>query len=120
LTAIIAAAITPTAPAAAAAATTTTTAAAAKATGPTALLGTGFVDRKATAAELLAIGGFDGRGAFGSAAHRHERETAGAAGSVIGHKSDFGHSAVLAKEVLEIVLGGVEGKISYVQFHWSI
>jgi len=36
---------------------------------------------------------------------------------VIGHQGDFAHGAVLAEQVFEVVFGGVEGKISYVQFH---
>ena len=68
---------------------------------------------------MLAVGGFDGGIAFGGAAHGDEREAAGAAGGVIGHESDFRDGPVLIEQVFEVVLGGIEGKISYVQFHYG-
>ena len=91
--------------AAASAAATT----AAAATGTAIFTRAGFIDSEVTAADLLAVGGFDGCGAFGSAAHGHECKTAGAACGVIGHEGDFGDSAVLGKEIFEIVFGGIEG-----------
>jgi hypothetical protein len=96
------------------------TTAAAAATGTAIFTRAGFVDREIATADLLAVGGFDSGIAFGGAAHGHERETAGAAGGVIGHESDFGDGAVLIEEVFEVVFGGIEGKISYVQFHMMV
>ena len=68
-----------------------------------------FVDSEVAAADLLAVGGFDRGGAFSGAAHGHESETAGAAGGVIGHESDFTDSPVLIEQVFEVVFGGIEG-----------
>jgi hypothetical protein len=99
------------------AATSATTAAATTTAGTAIFAGAGFVDGEVTAAKGFAVGGFDRGGAFSGAAHGDKGKTAGAAGGVIGHESDIGASAVLAKEVFEVVFGGVEGKISYVQFH---
>ncbi len=98
----------------------TTTTAAATTTGTAIFTRAGFVDSEVTAADLLAVGCFDRGGAFGGAAHGHERETARAACGVIGHQGDFADSAVLGKEVFEVVFGGIEGKISYVQFHMVV
>ena len=96
---------------------TATTAAAA--TGTAIFTRAGFIDGEVAASDLFAVGGFDGGGAFGSAAHGHESESAGAAGRMIGHEGDFGDGPVLVEEVFEVVFGGIEGKISYVQFHYG-
>ncbi len=98
-------------------AATSAAAAAAAATGTAIFTRAGFIDSEIAAADLLAVGGLDRGVALSGAAHGDERETAGAAGSVIGHEGHFGYGAVLIKEVFEVVFGGIEGKISYVQFH---
>ena len=91
---------------AAASAAAATTAAAA---GTAIFTRAGFIDGEVATADLLAVGGFDRGGAFGSAAHGHECKAAGAACGVISHEGDFGDSAVLGKEIFEIVFGGIEG-----------
>ena len=48
--------------------------------------------------------------------HGDECEAAGAAGHAIHHQVGFNDRAMGGKRVLEIVFGGVEGKISYKQF----
>jgi hypothetical protein len=97
--------------------TTTAVTMAATATGTAVFTRAGFIDGQVAATEELAVGRLNGGLAFRGAAHGHERETAGAAGGVIGHESDLGDGAVLAEEIFDVVFGGVEGEVSYVQFH---
>ena len=49
-------------------------------------------------------------------AHGHETKAAGAVGHAIHHQVGFGDRAVRRKGVLQVVFGGIEGKISYKQF----
>ena len=101
--------------------TTTTTAAAGTAsgfaTGTARFHGTGFVDGQVTTIVVLAMQGVDGLLAFFGAAHGDETEAAGAVGFAIHDQVGFGDRAVLGKEGVEVLFGGLEGKISYVQFH---
>jgi hypothetical protein len=96
-------------------ATTTVAAAAATATG-TLFTRTGHVDREVTATDVLAVQTADGRLGGLVRVHGDEGEAAGLAGHAIHHEVDFHDGAVGGKRVLEIILGGVEGKIPYKQF----
>jgi hypothetical protein len=91
-------------------ATTTATAGAAVITGP------GFIDGQGAALDFLASerrdGGFS---AFGRG-HGDETKTARASAHAIGDEVNLGNRAVLLEQILQIILGGVEGKISHVQF----
>ena len=52
----------------------------------------------------------------GPAAGGDEGETAGAAAHAVHHQVGFKDGAMIGESVLKIVFGGVEGKISNVQF----
>ena len=84
---------------------------------------TGFIHGQGTSLHLLTVQGGNGGGGRGRVAHRNESEAAGAAGDAIIDERHFGDGAVLFEKILEIVLGSIEGKISYVEFHvfefWS-
>ena len=90
----------------------TTTAAAARAL----FARPGHVDGEGAAINLLAVQGGNGLLRFLGAAHGDEREAAGAIGHAIHHQVGFGDRAMRGKRVLQAVLGGGVGKISYVQF----
>jgi hypothetical protein len=98
------------------AATTVSAAAAATATVVT---GTRFVHGEVTAIEILAMESGDRGFAFGGAAHRDEPEAAGATAGAIHHNDGISDGAKALEGVLETVFGGVEGKISYVEFHFG-
>ena len=78
--------------------------------------GPGDVHGEDTATEVLAVHGADGRLRGGVGIHGDESETTGLAGHAIHHQVDFHDGAVGGERVLEVVLGGVEGKVSYKQF----
>ena len=63
---------------------------------------------------VLAMQGFDGAIAFVGAAHGDESEATRAAGFAIHDHVGFSDSAVLREERVEVLFGGLEGKISYV------
>ena len=69
------------------------------------------------AVEFLAVRGTHrGFGLFG-VIHSDERKPARFAGHPVHHEIDFVDGAVLFEQILEIVLGGLESEITYVQFH---
>src|SRR5688572_12171168 len=80
------------------------------------------VDRKRAAIEFGAIERFDGFVRFFVAAHGHETETTRTTCFAVRDQVCFGNGAVSGKGILQIIFGGVEGKISYVQFviHFSV
>jgi hypothetical protein len=49
--------------------------------------------------------------------HGDERKPARFAGHTVHHQIDFVDGAMLFEQVLKIVLGGLKGEITYVQFH---
>ena len=49
--------------------------------------------------------------------HRDEREAPRLTGHAVHHQMDFINGAVLFEQILKIVLGGLKGEITYVQFH---
>ena len=77
----------------------------------------GFVDGQVTAIVILAMERIDGALAFFGAAHGDEAKTAGTAGFTVHDQVGFGDSAVLSKKLVQVLFVGLEGKISYVQFH---
>ena len=98
--------------------TTTTIAAAGTAggfaTGTARFHGTGFIDGQITTIVVLAMEGVDGLLAFFSAAHGDETETAGAVGFTVHDEVGLGDGAVFGEEGVEVLFGGLEGKISHV------
>ncbi len=94
----------------------TTAATTAAATGAT-LHGLGFVDGQVTAVDGLAVQRVDGSLAFLRVAHGDETEAAGALGLAIHDEMGFHDFAVLVEECGEVLFSGLEGKVSYVQFH---
>ena len=75
------------------------------------LAGTGFVDSQLTAPDAFAVDlGDGGLGAF-RCGHRHEGEAAGAVGGTIHDQVDFRDGAAGGEEVLQVVFGGVKGKV---------
>jgi hypothetical protein len=81
---------------------------------------TGFIDGQFTTIVGLAIEGVDGALAFFCAAHGDETKAAGALGFTVEDQMGLGNGAVIGEEVAQGGLGGLEGKISYVEFHTII
>jgi hypothetical protein len=97
--------------AASAAAAAAVTAAGTAAAAGTLFAGTGFVDGEVTALDVFAIDLSDGGlGAFRSG-HGDEGEAARAIGGTIHHQIDFRDGAAGGEEVLQVVFGGVKGKV---------
>ena len=92
-------------------------AAAATATGTAVFTRPGLIYRQAAPADLFPACAFDRGGAFGRAAHRYKRESAGLARRMIRHQSYIRRRAVLVKKILKIIFGGIKRKVTYVQFH---
>jgi hypothetical protein len=95
-----------------------TPATAATTAGTAVLTGPGLVHGQVATTDLFAACAFDCGGAFGGTAHRDKRESAGLARGMVCHQSYIGRGAELVKKILKIVFGGIEGKITYVQFHY--
>src|SRR5437773_1874835 len=76
----------------------------------------GFAHRQTAPAEIRAAQGFDRRFGFLGVAHGDEGKPARASAEFIGDEIDGADQAVGGKSGLQIVLGGVEGKISYEYF----
>src|ERR1043166_2744667 len=75
-----------------------------------------FIDRQSPATHLRAVQGIDGSLGALFGVHGDEPETTGASAHFVHHQVGLDHVAVFGKEILKIVFGGVEGKISYKQF----
>jgi hypothetical protein len=97
---------------AASAATATLTAAA----GGAIFAGTGFVDGQGATLNFLARQGLDGR--FGPfwRGHGNKTKTARTTAHAVSDEVNLGNRAMLLEQILQIILGSVEGKISHVQF----
>jgi hypothetical protein len=76
--------------------------------------GLGFVDSQFAAIMALAVQGVDGAPAFFGAAHGDEGEAARAAGHAVRDHVGFGDMTVLGEELVQVLFGGLEGKISHV------
>jgi hypothetical protein len=99
-------------------ATVTPAATAAAATGTAVFTRPGLIHRQAAAADLFPACAFDRGGAFGGTAHRDKRESAGLARRMVCHQSYIRRRAELVEKILKIIFGGIERKITYVQFHY--
>ncbi len=97
---------------AAAISATAATAATAAAAAGTLFTRTSFVDGEGAAIEFVTVHGVDGGLGLFVGAHGDEAETTGIARDAVGDEADFSDDAVRGESVLEIVLGGVEGKVS--------
>src|ERR1700690_812024 len=71
----------------------------------------GHVDCEGAAAQLRAIQRADGFLRLLGGVHGDEAKTAGTAGGPVHHQVGFHDRAVRGKRVLQVVFGGVEGKI---------
>ncbi|MEY2480828.1 MAG: hypothetical protein QOI04_1755 [Verrucomicrobiota bacterium] len=100
-----------TAPAAAA---TAITAAASTAARWASFARSGFVHGKRTTFHGLAVKFRDCFLRIGIGRHRNESKAARFTGELVLHERDFLHRARLGEKILQICLGRVEGKISYV------
>ncbi len=78
------------------------------------ILGSGFVDDEGAAIELLTIQSLDGGDCVLALRHRHEAETARAAGFAIGDDADLFYFAVLGEKVSERSFRGGKIQIAYV------
>jgi hypothetical protein len=96
----------------AAAAVFTTTAAATR----TLFARAGDIDGNSASIQFDAVHGGDGFLGFLFCAHGHKTKATGAIGGAVNHEVRFGNCAVCCERVIERVLGGIEGKISYKQF----
>jgi hypothetical protein len=65
----------------------------------------------------LAMEGVDGALAFFAGAHGDKAEAARALGLTIEDQGGVGDGAVLGEKIAQVLFSGLEGKISYVQFH---
>ena len=74
------------------------------------------VHREGAAMQFPAIQGFDGFLRFIARTHGHKTKAAGAIGHAIHHQVSFGDRAMRGERVLQVVFGGIEGKISDKQF----
>ena len=96
--------------------TRATATAAATTAGGTLLARTRDVDRQIATIHRGAVKGFDGLLRFFGGTHRDEAEPAWAAANAVNHQVRFHDGAVRSEHILEIILRGVEGKISDKQF----
>jgi hypothetical protein len=99
---------------ASAAAITTTTAAATRAR--TIFAGTRFIYGQRATVNIFAVQGLDRCIGTFFGVHGDEREAPGASAEFVHDHIDFGHGTVSGEEILELVFGCVEGKISDKQF----
>src|SRR4030095_4728415 len=79
-----------------------------------------FVDRQSVGAGFLAVDCRHGGIGFSRVVHRDECKAAGLARHAIHHQRYFGDFAVLFEKILKIVLGGLKGEISYIEFHCDL
>ena len=82
----------------------------------TVFTGTCNVDGQCAAVQLFTIQCVNGSLSLFGRAHGDETKTAGTAANAVHHQVGFHDSAVRREGVLQVVLGGVEGKISHKQF----
>jgi hypothetical protein len=85
-------------------------------TGRTIFARTRFVHRQIAAVEILVMQSMHRGRAFRRTAHGHEAKAASPTGVPICYEVRLHNSAVRCECVLQIVFGGIEGKISNVQF----
>ncbi len=76
----------------------------------------GNVNGEGAAIQLRTVHGSNGLLSFFFGAHGHEAKAARAIGNAIHHEVGFCNCSVSSESVIQRVLCGVEGKISYKQF----
>src|SRR5580698_7522480 len=86
------------------------------AAGRTFFTGTGDIDGDCAAIQFLAVHGGNGFLRFFIRAHGDESESAGAIGRAVHHQIGFGDRSVSSKRVVQVVFGGLKGKIPNEQF----
>src|SRR5258705_10215292 len=100
----------------ASAATTTVLTPAAAATARALFAGLGEVDRERATVNRLAVHPLDGLLRLLGSAHSDETEPARAASLTVHHQVGFSDRAEGGERILQVVFGGVKGKVSYEQF----
>jgi len=93
------------------------TASASAAAPTTIFLRTRLIDSNGATAEFLTVECADCFARRIVIAHLDEAEATGPAGLAIGDECDFANIAVLAEQFAELAFGGLERKISNVEFH---
>lgn len=71
-----------------------------------------FIHRQRTALKVFLVKHCDGLGGFILGTHFHKSEAAGTARSSVLHDIGGNHHSGCRKMILQIILGGIEGKIS--------
>src|SRR5262249_12184647 len=74
------------------------------------------IDSQITSVQRSTVQSADGLLGFFGSAHRDESKPAWPARRAVHHQVGFENGSVRSERVLEIVLSGIEGKISYKQF----
>jgi hypothetical protein len=77
----------------------------------------GFVDGQVATVVVASMERLDGLLALFRVAHGDETESTGAIGFAIHDQVGFFDGAILSEKLVQVLFGGLEGKISYVQFH---
>jgi hypothetical protein len=78
--------------------------------------GLGHVDCQRAPIDGMAIERLGGLLRLFGRPHGYKTETAWAAGRPVRHKVCLGNSAVRCEQILQVIFGGIEGKISHKQF----
>jgi len=101
-----------------AASATSSAVSAATSAGPrrTILARTSFIDGQSTSIDIFAVQGLDGGLGALLGFHGDKGKSAWLPAEFVHDHIDLGDGAVSGEKILELVLGGVEGKISYKQF----
>ena len=76
----------------------------------------GHVNSEGAAIHFLAVQGLDGFVGFLGGPHGDKTKTARTAGFPVHHQVGFGDRAMLGERVIQVVFGGIEGKVSHIQF----
>ena len=73
-----------------------------------------FAYIQGAAIQFLAIGGGNRGIGFGCVIHGDKSKPARPAGHSIGHERNFADFAMLFEQILQIVLGGLKGEVTYI------
>jgi hypothetical protein len=96
--------------------TAVASAAAAAARGRAFFARTGFVNGQGATLDFLAGKGLDCSFSGLRRCHGDKAKSARPAAHAVGDEVNLGNRAMLLEQILQVILGGVEGKISHVQF----
>lgn len=97
-----------------------TTSAATEVTTWTIFLGTGFAHRDGSAIKGLAIQGFNRLLAFFGSAHGHKPKPTGALGHAVEYQVRIRDGSNRREQLLKGLFCGLEGEITYIEFHMMI